>query len=86
YVVLGFHLALKRKLSFSCYILTLPAVFLSFLTLVVFALPSEHVEKSQLGLAIFGSLLLLLLIIVEAAPPTAYAVPLLGKHAICARL
>ena len=31
------------------------------------------------GLTIFGSLLLLLLILVEAAPPTASAVPLLGR-------
>lgn len=49
YVVLQFHLSLKRKMTFSSYILTLPAVFLSFLTLVVFALPSGNVEKSQLG-------------------------------------
>ena len=34
------------------------------------------------GMTIFGSLLLLLLILVEAAPPTASAVPLLGKYIV----
>ena len=35
------------------------------------------------GLTIFGSLLLLLLILVESAPPTAAAVPWLGKAYVC---
>ena len=49
YALLSFELHLSRKMMFSSYILTAPAVFLSFLTLVVFALPVEDVEKSQLG-------------------------------------
>ncbi len=45
------HLAIhvKRKMVFGSYILTIPAVFLSFLTLVVFALPAHDPQKCELG-------------------------------------
>ena len=49
YTILAFTLLLKRKLMFSTYILTMPAIFLSFLTLLVFWLPPEHADKSALG-------------------------------------
>ncbi|ELU10159.1 hypothetical protein CAPTEDRAFT_93192, partial [Capitella teleta] len=80
FAILSFTLHLNRKMMFSTYILTMPAIFLSFLTLLVFWLPPEHADKSALGLTIFGSLLLLLLILVETAAPTASAVPLLGEY------
>ena len=49
YAILSFTLSLKRKMMFSTYILTMPAVFLAFLTLLVFWLPPEHADKSALG-------------------------------------
>ncbi len=49
YAILSFKLELKRKMMFSTYILTMPAVFLAFLTLLVFWLPPEHADKSALG-------------------------------------
>ena len=49
YSILTFTLYLRRKMMFSTYILTMPAIFLSFLTLLVFWLPPEHADKSALG-------------------------------------
>ena len=47
--VLSFTLHLQRRMSFSSYILTLPVVFMSFLTLLVFWLPAESADKSNVG-------------------------------------
>ena len=49
YGLLSFTIRLRRKLMFSSYILTVPAVFLAFLTLIVFVLPADDVEKTILG-------------------------------------
>ena len=49
YGILEFTLCLKRKLVFSSYILTIPPVFLAFLTLVIFFLPADDTEKTALG-------------------------------------
>jgi len=49
YVVLMLELLLKRKVVFSSYILTLPCVFLAFLTVVVFWLPPDRPDRTGLG-------------------------------------
>ena len=49
FAVLTFTLYLQRRLTFSSYILTLPVVFMSFLTLLVFWLPAESADKSNVG-------------------------------------
>jgi hypothetical protein len=49
YVTLTFTLALKRKLVFSSFILTLPCIFLACMTLVVFWLPPERPDRTSLG-------------------------------------
>ncbi len=49
YVLLIFTLKLKRKLVFSSFILTLPCIFLACMTLVVFWLPPERVDRTSLG-------------------------------------
>jgi hypothetical protein len=51
FAVLTFTLHLQRRLTFSSYILTLPVVFMSFLTLLVFWLPAESADKSNVGKA-----------------------------------
>ena len=58
YAILSFTLMLRRKMMFSTYILTMPAVFLAFLTLLVFWLPPEHADKSALGKNYVGIILL----------------------------
>ena len=49
FAILSFTVHLSRKLMFSTYILTMPVIFLAFLTLLVFWLPPEHPDKSALG-------------------------------------
>ncbi|GFR58850.1 neuronal acetylcholine receptor subunit alpha-7 [Elysia marginata] len=49
YVDLQFRLVLRRKVAFYNYILILPCVLLSSLTLVLFWLPPESPAKMQLG-------------------------------------
>ena len=48
-VILAFTLQMRRKMVFSSYILTLPCVFLAFLTLVVFWLPADRPDRTSLG-------------------------------------
>ena len=49
WVTLTFSLQMKRKLVFSTFILTLPCIFLAFMTLVVFWLPPERPDRTGLG-------------------------------------
>ena len=49
YVDLRFHIMLQRVAIFYKYILVLPCVLLSFLTLVIFWLPPESAAKMMLG-------------------------------------
>lgn len=53
YVDLVFNLKMRRKVAFYNYILILPCVLLSSLTLVLFWLPPESPAKMQLGNLIF---------------------------------
>lgn len=53
YVDLVFNLKMRRKVAFYNYILILPCVLLSSLTLVLFWLPPESPAKMQLGNFIF---------------------------------
>ena len=47
--LLNFTVVLKRKTVFFTFILILPCVFLTMLTLVVFWLPPERPDKTTLG-------------------------------------
>ncbi len=49
YAILTFEMVFARKVVFSTYILTLPCVFLAFLTLVVFWLPPDRPDRTALG-------------------------------------
>ena len=49
YAVLTFELVFSRKVVFTTYILTLPCMFLAFLTLVVFWLPPDRPDRTALG-------------------------------------
>ncbi|KAK2144516.1 hypothetical protein LSH36_749g01013 [Paralvinella palmiformis] len=80
YVVLMLELLLKRKVVFSSYILTLPCVFLAFLTVVVFWLPPDRPDRTGLAMSTFSSFMLMLLILVEAAPPATSSIPTLGVY------
>ncbi|KAK7112949.1 acetylcholine receptor subunit alpha-type acr-16-like [Littorina saxatilis] len=80
YVDLVFHIQISRKVAFYNYILILPCVLLSSLTLVLFWLPPESPAKMQLGMNIFVAFFVLLLLLAESTPPAASSIPLIGAY------
>ncbi|CAG2223424.1 CHRNN [Mytilus edulis] len=63
FVDLTFHLKIKRQPAFYNYILILPCILLSSLTLVLFWLPPESPAKMQLGMNIFVAFFCIIVII-----------------------
>ncbi|CAH1794967.1 unnamed protein product [Owenia fusiformis] len=80
YPDLTFTLIIRRKVAFYNYILILPCVLLSSLTLVLFWLPPESPAKMVLGMNIFVAFFVLLLLLAESTPPAASSIPLIGAY------
>ncbi|KAK3091433.1 hypothetical protein FSP39_019854 [Pinctada imbricata] len=80
FIDLTFTLEIKRKPAFYNYILILPCILLSSLTLVLFWLPPESPAKMQLGMNIFVAFFVLLLLLAESTPPAASSIPLIGAY------
>merc|ERR1719412_677656 len=75
-----FTLKLRRKTLFYTVNLIIPCVFMSFLSVLVFHLPSDSGEKVSLSISILLSLTVFFLLLAEIIPPTSMSVPLLGKY------
>ncbi|ERL84827.1 hypothetical protein D910_02251 [Dendroctonus ponderosae] len=75
-----FNLTLRRKTLFYTVNLIIPCVGISFLSILVFYLPSDSGEKVSLSISILLSLTVFFLLLVETIPPTSITVPLLGKY------
>lgn len=75
-----FNITLRRKTLFYTVNLIIPCVGISFLSVLVFYLPSESGEKISLCISILLSLTVFFLLLVEIIPPTSLTVPLLGKY------
>ncbi|XP_063993392.1 acetylcholine receptor subunit alpha-like 1 [Diachasmimorpha longicaudata] len=75
-----FYLTLRRKTLFYTVNLIIPCVGISFLSVLVFYLPSDSGEKVSLSISILLSLTVFFLLLVEIIPPTSLTVPLLGKY------
>lgn len=75
-----FSLKLRRKTLFYTVNLIIPCVGISFLSVLVFYLPSESGEKVSLSISILLSLTVFFLLLAEIIPPTSLSVPLLGKY------
>ncbi|XP_040565885.1 acetylcholine receptor subunit beta-like 2 [Lepeophtheirus salmonis] len=75
-----FMMTLRRKTLFYTVNLIIPCVGISFLTVLVFYLPSDSGEKVTLCISILLSLTVFFLLLAEIIPPTSLAVPLLGKY------
>merc|ERR1719422_2845364 len=71
---------MRRKTLFYTVNLIIPCVGISFLSVLVFYLPSDSGEKVSLSISILLSLTVFFLLLAEIIPPTSLAVPLLGKY------
>ena len=74
-----FTIKLRRKTLFYTVNLIIPCVGISFLSVLVFYLPSDSGEKVSLSISILLSLTVFFLLLAEIIPPTSLSVPLLGK-------
>ncbi|KAB7502802.1 Acetylcholine receptor subunit alpha-like 1 [Armadillidium nasatum] len=75
-----FNITMRRKTLFYTVNLIIPCVGISFLSILVFYLPSDSGEKVSLSISILLSLTVFFLLLAEIIPPTSLAVPLLGKY------
>ncbi|KAM7542020.1 hypothetical protein Aperf_G00000015663 [Anoplocephala perfoliata] len=78
FTVLCYRIRLHRNPSFYIFILVVPCILLSSLTMVVFWLPPESPAKMMLGLNIFNSFFLLLLLLAGQTPNAVKEFPLIG--------
>ncbi|KAI3385437.1 hypothetical protein SNEBB_010265 [Seison nebaliae] len=82
---LSYYIFLKRQGGFYNYLLVLPCVLLSSLTLVLFWLPPESPSKLTLGMDIFVAFFLLLILLSDSTPPASSQIPMLGAY-YCANM
>lgn len=75
-----FNITMRRKTLFYTVNLILPCVGITFLTVLVFYIPSDSGEKVSLCISILLSLTVFFLLLAEIIPPSSLAVPLLGKY------
>ncbi|KAI6243527.1 Acetylcholine receptor subunit alpha-type unc-63 [Aphelenchoides fujianensis] len=77
---LTYEIHLRRKTLFYTVNLMIPCVGISFLTALVFYLPSDGGEKISLCISILISLTVFFLLLVEIIPSTSLVIPLIGKY------
>merc|ERR550539_1056670 len=82
YIDITFTVGLRRKSLFYTVNVILPCVGISFLSVLVFYLPSDSGEKVSLSISILLSLTVFFLLLAEIIPPTSLVVPLLGKFVL----
>ena len=80
YLDITFNITMRRKTLFYTVNLIIPCMGISFLTVLVFYLPSDSGEKVSLSISILLSLTVFFLLLAEIIPPTSLVVPLLGKY------
>ncbi|KAI1712800.1 neurotransmitter-gated ion-channel ligand binding domain-containing protein [Ditylenchus destructor] len=80
FIDLTYEIYLRRKTLFYTVNLMIPCVGISFLTALVFYLPSDGGEKISLCISILISLTVFFLLLVEIIPSTSLVIPLIGKY------
>lgn len=80
YIDVTYYLLLRRKPLFYTVNLVFPCVGISFLTILVFYLPSDSGEKVTLCISILVALTIFFLLLTEIIPATSITLPLIGKY------
>ncbi|KAI6233863.1 Acetylcholine receptor subunit alpha-type unc-38 [Aphelenchoides fujianensis] len=80
FVYVNFYLSLRRKPLFYTVNLVFPCVGISFLTILVFYLPSESGEKVSLCINILVALTMFFLLLIEIIPANSISLPFVGKY------
>ncbi|KAM8934797.1 acetylcholine receptor subunit alpha-1-A [Pelodytes ibericus] len=80
YLDITYHFLLQRLPLYFIVNVIIPCLLFSFLTGLVFYLPTDSGEKMTLSVSVLLSLTVFLLVIVELIPSTSSAVPLIGKY------
>lgn len=80
YPDITFNITMQRKTLFFTINLIIPCVAISFLTILVFYIPSQSSQKIALCISILLSLTVFFLLLAEIIPPTSLVVPLIGKY------
>ncbi|XP_063099660.1 neuronal acetylcholine receptor subunit alpha-5 isoform X3 [Cavia porcellus] len=82
YPYITFSFVIKRLPLFYTLFLIIPCIGLSFLTVVVFYLPSNEGEKISLCTSVLVSLTVFLLVIEEIIPSSSKVIPLIGEYLV----
>ncbi|XP_075411856.1 neuronal acetylcholine receptor subunit alpha-6 isoform X2 [Tenrec ecaudatus] len=80
YTDITYSFYLRRLPMFYTINLIIPCLLISFLTVLVFYLPSECGEKVTLCISVLLSLTVFLLVITETIPSTSLVIPLVGEY------
>lgn len=80
YPFVAYSFVLRRLPLFYTLFLIIPCLGLSFLTVLVFYLPSDEGEKLSLSTSVLVSLTVFLLVIEEIIPSSSKVIPLIGEY------
>uniref|UniRef100_A0A8C3T6Z9 Cholinergic receptor nicotinic beta 3 subunit n=1 Tax=Chelydra serpentina TaxID=8475 RepID=A0A8C3T6Z9_CHESE len=80
YPFITYSFVLRRLPLFYTLFLIVPCLGLSFLTVLVFYLPSDEGEKLSLSTSVLVSLTVFLLVIEEIIPSSSKVIPLIGEY------
>ncbi|XP_012583501.1 PREDICTED: neuronal acetylcholine receptor subunit alpha-3 isoform X2 [Condylura cristata] len=80
YTDITYSLYIRRLPLFYTINLIIPCLLISFLTVLVFYLPSDCGEKVTLCISVLLSLTVFLLVITETIPSTSFVIPLIGEY------
>ena len=75
-----YAIKIRRKTLFYTTNLIVPCILISFLSVCVFFLPADALEKMTLCISILLALVVFLLLVLKILPPTSQTVPLIAKY------